>query len=275
VTATSQADSEVKAITEVQIAVAMISPSGGDATNTTDADDTTIPTVVSSPFPAIPNCPSTGAINGMCNNHEQVLKNATIGSDVSVVGGRFEGNIENQGIVSQVTVETNAVLKGGKLTGYIVNKGTLTDFEFVGASVTGGILSGAIINNSQVNGVFIDVHLAENTRIDGGTVQGEISGEPEAPAILTNVNIKSESRLSNVIIGDNVQLPKKVMFGEGLRFTHHADIPTGVELIRVLPDLLTDEVEGVNYPKRADFSADVLEPSDGILYAINQLPDFK
>jgi hypothetical protein len=210
----------------------------------------------------------------VCNNRGQVLKNVTLGAGANVSGGTFEGTNENQGIVSQATIEAGAVLKGGKLTGAIENKGTLVNIEFVGGSLKGGILSGDIFNNSQVGGVIEDAQLAENTRITGGAV-GDIAGKPNAQALLTNVTVKPGSRLSNVIIGKDVQLPEDVVFGKGLRFTRHDDIPTGRELIGLLPDLPADGIEGVNSPKRADFSADVLEPSKGLLSAINELPELK
>jgi hypothetical protein len=248
VTATSQADPTIVATAEVSLSVSKA--------DTTDK---------------VAICPASGTIDQACNNRGRVLRNATLESSANVSGGTFEGTITNKGLVSQATVEYGTVLRGGKLSGNIVNKGTLADFEFVGASVEGGELSGDITNNSQVDGGFINVRLAADTSITGGTLQGGISGDANAPAILRNVRIKSDSRLSNVIIGDNVQLAKDIELGEGVRFTRRADIPADVELINLLPDLSIDEIEGVSYPKRADLSADVLEPSDGILSAINEL----
>ncbi|OQY47082.1 MAG: hypothetical protein B6247_27020, partial [Candidatus Parabeggiatoa sp. nov. 2] len=317
VTAISQADPSVVATAKVSITATPSSTVGGEISGS-DID----------------TCPSTGVISGICSNRDSVLRNATLEQGASVAGGTFDGTINSDGLVSQVTVEVDAVVKGGKITGHVINKGRLVDFEFVGASLEGGELSGQITNSSQVGGVFIDVHLAANTSVTGGAVLGEISGEADAPASLKNVRVKSDSRLTNVIlaekvqldgkatfadsvrlgpnlrikggtvqgalmgepqapamledlevqadstltnviIGDNVQLDKNVVLGKGVRFTRQADMPTGVELIDLLPDLSADEIEGVSYPKRADFSADVLEPSDGILSAINELPELK
>lgn len=319
VTAISLADLEVIATSEISIAV------------TTETQDT----VVGSGAISANVCPSTGTINKMCNNQGRVVKDATLEPEANLVGGHFSGTIVNKGIISQATVAKDAVLKGGKLTGYIVNNGSVVDIEFVGASLEGGELSGKIVNNSQVGGVFINVRLAANTSIEGGAVQGEVGGDAQAPASLKNVRVKPGSRLSNVILGDDVQLegeahfaegvrlgpnirlkggkvkgmligeapdapavledlevqagstlanviigeqvqlPKDVVLGEGTRFTRRADIPSGVELMGLLPALPANSPEGMTYPKRADFSADVVEPSDGLLSAINELPALK
>jgi hypothetical protein len=118
------------------------------------------------------------------------------------------------------------------------------------------------------------VRLAANTSIDGGAVEGEISGVPEGPALLKNLKVKRGSRLTNVIIGENVELGDDVELGENVRFSDSEQIPNG-ELIGLLPTLLAGELNGIDYPIRADFSADILVPSEGILSAINALPDLK
>jgi hypothetical protein len=249
VTATSQTDSTIVATAYAQISTA----------------DTTIVVV---PIISTNTCASTGVIRQLCKNHG-TIKDATIEEKISISGGTFAGIIENKGLISRATIETDAVLRGGKLTGYIINKGTLADFNFVGAEVKGGTLSGIITNRSQVGGVFIDVHLAANTRIEGGAVQGEITGDDEGPALLENVTVQAGSRLSKVIIGKNVHLPQDVVLSEGVRFVSQDVIPPDVELIGLLPTL------SVNDLVRTDFSADVLEPSDGLLVAINELLLFK
>jgi hypothetical protein len=224
---------------------------------------------------ALAACPS-GTIAIRCNNKEGVIENVIIEPNAYVIGGTIGGTIKNNGTVSHVKVEAGTQLTGGKLDGDIFNEGIIADFEFVGTSVTGGTLSGTIKNHN--GGVFVNVHLAENASINGGAVQGDIGGDSEARALLTNVRINPDSHLTHLVLGDNVQWPedpKEVMLGEGTRFSRYADIPTGIELIGVLPDLLVDDVEGVTYPKRADLSADVLEQSDGILSAINELANFK
>jgi hypothetical protein len=266
VTATSKADSNMKATALVQIMVV------GQVINDTVIDERTIE--VSNP-PALKDCPNTGIIAWGCSNRGQVMNNVTIESRVSISGGTIGGVVDNQGLISQVTVQAESVITGGKLTGRITNEGTLADFEFVGASVEGGTLLGTIRNNSEVGGVFKNVHLAANTLVNGGTMQGDIGGEIDAPAILENVTVKSGSRLSNVILRGNMQFEEDITFDSGVRFGSHDMIPQGVELTGLLPELSSTAIEGVTYPKRTDFSTDVVEPSEGILAAINELPLFK
>jgi len=259
VTAISQTDPTVVTTTEISIAVAAAPQSSS---------------VPSSGSTGTALCQSGGAINGTCSNRNQVIADTTIETGGNVSGGTITGIVDNNGILSQVTIDVEAVVNGGKVTGHVTNNGQLGDFEFVGASLTGGELFGNITNNSKVGGIFIDVRLAANTSIDGGAMQGVISGDASAPATLRNVRVKAGSRLSNVILGEGVQLPEDVEFGEGIRFTDSANIPDG-ELIGLLPMLSADAPEGVTHPRRADFSVDILEPSDGILTVINELPLFK
>jgi len=219
-------------------------------------------------------CQSGNVINGVCSDSKPLITDTTIEAGDNVSDGTITGIVDNKGMISQVTIDAEAVVKGGKVSGHVTNNGRLGDFEFVGASLTGGELFGNIINNSQVGGVFIDVRLAANTSIDGGAMQGVISGDASAPATLKNVRVKASSRLSNVVLGEGVQLPEDVEFGEGIRFTDPANIPDG-ELMGLLPVLSADAPEGVTHPRRADFTADILEPSEGILTVINELPLFK
>ena len=259
VTAISQSDPTVVTTTEISIAVEAAPESSS---------------VPSSSGTGTVLCPSSGTINRTCNNRNQVMTDTTIETGGNISGGTITGIVDNNGILSQVTIDVAAVVNGGKVSGHVTNNGSLGDFEFVGASLTGGELFGNVTNNSQVGGIFINVRLAANTSIDGGAMQGEISGDASAPATLRNVRVKAGSRLSNVILGEGVQLPEDVEFGEGIRFTDPSNIPDG-ELMGLLPGLAADAPEGVTHPRRADFSVDILEPSEGILSVINELPLFK
>jgi len=154
------------------------------------------------PPPQLPACPFTGDINWICDNHGQVMTDATLGPQASIAGGKLAGTVTNQGVISQITIQPHAVVSGGKLTGYIHNQGILADFEFVGAEIVGGTLSGTIFNNSRVNGVFKDVQLAPNTIIYGGYVQGHIIGNEHYPALLKQVTVRPGSNLVHVILED-------------------------------------------------------------------------
>jgi hypothetical protein len=156
-------------------------------------------------------CPlDTNFINWPCDNHDQTLQSVTFGPQASVAGGVLQGYINNQGWLSQVTIAPAAQVKGGKLTGNVINQGTLIDIEFVGKTVTGGILQGFIANNSQIGGTFIDVKLAANTVLKGGAVAGQISGDCQAPARLEHLIVQPQSQLNCVILGEEVTLPADV-----------------------------------------------------------------
>ncbi len=220
-------------------------------------------------------CPSRGLIDFTCNAQGETLTSVTVVEDVSLANAVLEDFVYNQGWISNSTVQTATELVGGIITGYMTNKGTMKDFEFRGALVNGGTLSGDITNNSTVGGTFKDVHLTANTRIRGGKLQGIIIGDVNAPARLENVEVKDNSYLSGVVISDTVKLGDYVVFGEGVRFTKAQLIPTALELTSLLPTLPSSkDCDNVRMPvKHSDLSADVLEPSEGILAAINALPD--
>ncbi|GEM_PF-5319173 len=226
-TATSQADPTATTSTVVRLEVVGetggtsgtgTSSGTGDTSGTGGSSGTGTSTVPggqpatgSGTFPSfawpVTNCPSTGLIEQACYN--QRLKDAVIAANVS--GGSLAGRIENRGFISQVTVEPDAVVTGGLFSGYILNNGMMSDFTFVGASLTGGILGGQIVNASKVGGVLIDVQLAAGAHITGGKLQGRIQGDESAPALLENVRILAGSHLSGVKLGQGVQREEPVI----------------------------------------------------------------
>ncbi|BAP54903.1 receptor protein kinase-like protein [Thioploca ingrica] len=217
VTAISQSDPTVIITKEIQISV---SATGNDSS-----------TGVTPPPQPLSTCASSsGIIDWVCrNNRDQVLTNVIIETKGNVAGGILAGEVTNKGIISQVKVQSGAVVNGGKLTGYINNEGTLSNFEFVGAEISGGTLAGTVNNNSQVGGTFKDVHLAADTHLRGGYLQGNIKGDKDAPALLENVTIKSDSLLSGVKLGEGVMLEAKVTCGEGVQ-AQEGICPSEIEL---------------------------------------------
>jgi hypothetical protein len=187
-------------------------------------------------------CPVTsdGVIDWTCINKEQTLTDMIFESNAKVSGGQLAGAIDNQGLVSQVTIQPGTVLEGGKLSGYIINHGTLKNFEFVGAQIVGGTLAGQVINNSSIGGTFKDIHLAADAHLIGGYVQGEIQGDPMAPALLENVAIRAGSHLAFVKIGKNVTWSTDVVFEDSVEFiepTTYCNSTQLTEMIPLLPSL--------------------------------------
>jgi hypothetical protein len=71
----------------------------------------------------------------------QVLTDITVKTKGNIIDGILADNINNSGIIPQVKVQSGAVVNGGKLTGYANNKRILSNFELVGAKISGGTLT--------------------------------------------------------------------------------------------------------------------------------------
>ncbi|BAP55981.1 receptor protein kinase-like protein [Thioploca ingrica] len=235
VTATSQADPTVTATANILVTVAMeaavVNPEpepvmiDPEQPVTVNPELVTLSPTVIVPMPTSNPCPDSGTINWLCDNRERTLTNATVAENASIAGGYLAGEIDNQGLISQVTIQPETTLTGGRLTGTIINQGTLANFNFVGARVVGGTLAGQIINTSQIEGYFQDVHLAADTQITGGQLAGQISGEVQTPAVLKQLAIKPGSHLEHLIIGDAVTFAADVTFGEGVQFQDPSQDP--------------------------------------------------
>jgi hypothetical protein len=168
--------------------------------------------VVTQFVPGVSACASnTTQLDASCNAQGQVFSGKLeVSASTNVSQIEVKGTIENHGWISNTTIQPGGAINGGVLTGYITNAGTLSDFEFVGASITGGTLAGNIINNSRVGGWFKDVTLAPGTKITGGTLKGQIQGDCKTPAVLEKVRVADGSSLSCVILGKEVKLGKNV-----------------------------------------------------------------
>lgn len=139
------------------------------------------------------------------------------------------GTVVNNGTVANATVQPNATLQGGIVAGIIVNYGILINFEFTGTSLTGGTLSGLINNTS--GGTLQDIILTANSQVKGGKVKGKVQGDAAKPAVLENVEIAENTELSNVILGNNVTLPKtKNVTLINVTFTQNISVVTNVKL---------------------------------------------
>lgn len=205
VTATSRADRSVSSTVKINVTVAQESERVAILT------PVLIP-ISDQPGGNLPPCPTSGYIDWMCSNYGRVITDAQLGPFANVAGGILAGNIDNQGIVSQVTLETDAVLSGGKVTGFVVNQGTIRDINFVGAEIKGGTLAGHVLNNSPIHSRFTDVCLAAESEIRGGFLQGQITAEQaQIPAALMQLTVQAGSQLSsNIVAADTVVIADDV-----------------------------------------------------------------
>jgi predicted secreted protein len=187
-----------------------------EVTSPTPTGSTTPPVTSPSPVVAPPvavssavtDCATKGTISNFCNAQGATLKDVKIEASANVTQAVLTGQIDNQGWVSNSTLQDGATLKGGTLTGYIKNQGTIADIQFVGATLEGGTLSGTITNASRIGGTIKNVHFAANAKLTGGILAGEIQGDCQAPAQLDNLTVKAGSHLTCVTVGKNVVLPK-------------------------------------------------------------------
>ena len=187
-------------------------------------------------------CPLSGTIDMICNAQGQTLNDVTVTESGVVHSGFLSGTLNNAGEVNDLVLQPGARLRGG-------------------------IVSGVI---TSASGTVADVRLSTGTRLRGGSLEGAIDGA--GLSFVENLTVQSGTVLSNLIIGDNVQLPDDTVLGKGVRFARSSAISEGLSVLSVLPDLDigcgVDEKFG-----RVDLSADVLEGGPGILNAVNALQD--
>ena len=195
-------------------------------------------TVAEPPLP--PSTSISGEVTGTSNMKWQTITDeVTFKENTSISNVIFEKDVTNEGLVSNFKVAQGATFEGGKVTGYITNEGTISNVNFVGAELRGGILSGTITNLGQ--GVIKDVQLAPNTTIKGGKVGGTITGDSSSTlhdVQLTAGTILSGCQLSGDISGDPnqpTQLDDTIQIAPGTKLSYvllspTMSLPTDVEL---------------------------------------------
>ena len=212
----------------------------------------------------------SNTFRGTCNGQGETMKDFTMHKNSSLSNVVLEGTIINDGgWLANATIDSQATVIGGIATGYIINEGIMANIEFRGKTLIGGELSGIITNTKE--GIIQNVQLAADTKITGGRAGGKIEGEPEAPAVLENLTVEAGSELSNIIIGENVQLPNYEVLKEGVKFASSEAIPFEVELISLLPTL--PEPSCRTQPPLYDLSKDILPGGAGVLSSINELSE--
>jgi hypothetical protein len=207
-------------------------------------------------------------VSGTIKNYG-IIKDVSLNVDTSIEGGKLAGKIEGDpdspAILNNVEVLASAHLSNLILLQNVILPSdiTLTDIELRGASVNGGRLEGKIRVTGSAT-IIQNVVLAKNTSITGGKLAGKIQGYKDSPAILQHLIVEPKSQLTNVIIADGVEIPQKITLGIGVRFTTTENIPTDVDLTNTLPKINSTIV---------DLSADPVVNGNGILPAINRIPE--
>ncbi len=152
------------------------------------------------------------------NNHGNTLQDIKIGPYGAIIGGQLSGQIQNEGVVQDITLLADTHLTGG--------------FEM-------------------------------------GKVRGNISGDPDSPAVLNYVEIAADTTLAHVVIGRSAIVNSGVVLKKGVRFESNGTIPYMADLNDVLGKIASPGLQ-IEAIKLTD---DVLlsKRRDGILGAINGL----
>lgn len=108
---------------------------------------------------------------------------------------------------------------------------TVVDLDIAeGGEYSGGTVCGTVSSR----GILRDVTLCPGAIIDGGSIAGDIIGDPEEPATLVEATILPGTRLENVRVGADVILLKGVIIGENVGFDSLINVPAGVMLTETL-----------------------------------------
>jgi len=76
----------------------------------------------------------------------------------------------------------------------------------------GEVLEGTILASQIINqGILRDATLVANAQLSGGILAGQISGDQQAPAQLSNLTIRSATVLSQVLLGTDLIIEPDVV----------------------------------------------------------------
>lgn len=143
----------------------------------------------------------------------------------------------------------------------------------------GTVVGGQLGGNIHSEGILQDVTLLANTRLFGNQLEceecsimrGNISSDPEFPALLSQVKIITGSTLSHLIVGAGSEVDSGVILKAGVWFEHNSDIPYMADLKESLETISATPLD----IKAINLTGDVLlnRSRNGILDAINGLHD--
>jgi hypothetical protein len=158
----------------------------GNSTSTVVATITVTPvpattvssTLVTSETPSTPPpsraCPNITEDNGVyivsgaCDAKGEVFdKPVRILPGASISNVTFNNKVDNQGLVSNVTIGENGEVTGGMLSGSVTSQGNVCDVQFVGSSFIGGTVCGKIQSDSKVGACLKEVTAWTDTVITG------------------------------------------------------------------------------------------------------------
>ena len=189
-----------------------------------------------------PTKPCGESLGTSCSGVGQVLGNPVIPTGVWVNGGTLGGTIENNGMISNVTLQPESHLSGSILGGIVVSDSATVEDTFL------------------MKGAFLS----------GGKAGGRIRGNG---GVLDNVQILPGSVLRGVTLEHNVLLPDDVELGPGVRFADFASVPQDRPLQGILPVLETSCSKTVGLSAYY-LHAGILAQGEGILPQLDNLSPF-
>jgi hypothetical protein len=145
----------------------------------------------------------------------------------SIIGGMLAGKILNNsevgGYFQDVLLAAQTEIQGGTLKGKIEGDETgpalLENVKIAGGTVLKHVTLGENVRILLDSIVLENVFLGPNVQLNHGQIQGNLVGDPEAPAQLDNIIVKPGSFLDNVIIGPTVKgITDEVTLGDNVKF---------------------------------------------------------
>ncbi len=163
------------------------------------------------------------------NTGDHTFQDIQLAPDTKISGGRLTGTIIGTA-KSPALLENLVASSGSHLENLIIGEQVILENEVTlknihistGQHFSNLVISGDITLADDV--VLENVQLGANTRLQGGQLQGLITGDPENPAILDNVTLLPDSHLENVVILQNSTLADTVTTGSSVLFCTPASL---------------------------------------------------
>jgi hypothetical protein len=177
-----------------------------------------------------------------------LFKDVQLAANTHIIGGAVAGDIQGN-CDAPARLENVIVKAGSHLSCVMISRGNEQDKKTDDCvALADGV-------------TFQNIHLAANSHLKGGQLQGNIIGDLNAPALLEEVEIKAGSHLIGVILGNGVKLGEGVTFGEGVQFANPNDRPeTTTDTPTELPTLgeaVAVDAEGETFNTDADFAGGI------------------
>jgi hypothetical protein len=145
------------------------------------------------------------------NTERLIFENRRIEQSGSIDFAIFKGNVQiinTQVEFNQAQIEVGATVTGGIFTGRVINQGEMQNIQLkTDAEITGGIL--------------------------GGFIKGLLDSNDKFPiSEINHVELLPGTVLEHIILGDNIRYPQsgELTLGQGVKIKNIAQLPANIEL---------------------------------------------